>query len=86
MESRPSSGRVGRKAPKKATNLSLDPALLREARELGINLSAALDEALAEIVRRKRQERWLQDNRRAIAAYNEHLEEHGLWSDGLRGF
>jgi antitoxin CcdA len=77
---------AGRRPAKKATNLSLDAALLVEARELGINLSAALEEALSEIVRRRRAETWLQQNRAAIDAYNAHLDARGVFSDGTRTF
>lgn len=73
-------------APKRPTNLSLNSELLSQARSLGINLSAALEEALVEIVRRKRAEVWLEENRAATDAYNEHVERHGVFSEGLRGF
>jgi hypothetical protein len=29
---------------------------------------------------------WLEENREAIQAYNEHVEQHGVFSAGLRGF
>ena len=29
---------------------------------------------------------WLKRNRAAIAAYNNHVEEHGVFSEGLRSF
>lgn len=29
---------------------------------------------------------WLEENREAIAAYNEHVAQHGVFSTGLRGF
>lgn len=32
------------------------------------------------------QRRWLLDNKSAFAAYNERIEEHGLFSDGQRSF
>lgn len=70
----------------KATNLSVRPDLLADARSLGIHLSAEFGKALVEVVRRKRAERWLQDNDDAIAAYNRHVDRDGLWSDGLRTF
>lgn len=73
-------------ALKKPTNLSLNSELLREARALGINLSAVLEEALAEIVRKRRMEVWLEENRAAMDAYNEHVERRGVYSDGRRGF
>jgi post-segregation antitoxin (ccd killing protein) len=35
----------------------------------------------------KRQgEAWREENREAIAAYNEHVARSGVWSDGLRSF
>jgi antitoxin CcdA len=41
-----------------------------------------LTEELAEVKRK----RWLEDNRDAIAAYNEHIDKHGAFSDDLRSF
>ena len=75
-----------KKAAKKATNLSVNSDLLRRARELDVNLSAVLEEALLAVVKRRLAERWLADNRKAIAAYNEQVEAHGVFSDGVRGF
>ncbi len=71
---------------KKATNLSINEGLLRDARALEINLSATLERALAVEVRARKWEQWKEENRDAIQAYNEHVREHGVWSDGLRGF
>ncbi len=71
---------------KKATNLSIRADLLAEAKALRVNLSAEFEKSLAEVVRRKREEQWLLENREAIAAYNRHIERDGLWSDGLRTF
>jgi len=73
-------------APKKATNLSINSDLLRKARELDINLSSALEQALEQIVKRRLYETWLEENRAAIESYNEHVERHGVFSDGVRGF
>jgi antitoxin CcdA len=72
--------------PKKATNLSIRSDLLEQARSLDINLSAELEKHLAEVIRHRRGEQWLRDNREAIEAYNRHIERDGLWSDGLRTF
>ena len=73
-------------APKKATNLSINSDLLRKAKEFDINLSAALEQALAQLLKRRQRDQWLQDNREAIAAYNQEIEEHGTFGDELRGF
>lgn len=73
-------------APKKATNLSLNSDLLRRARELNINLSSAVEQALAELVKQRLEEEWLAQNREAIASYNQQVEENGVFSDGIRSF
>ena len=71
---------------RKAVNLTVDANLLREARDQGINLSATLERALAEELRRSRRERWLADNREGIEAYNELVDQHGAFADTLRSF
>ncbi len=73
-------------ASKKAVNLSVDAALLREAREQDINLSATLERALEVAVRQQRRERWRAENRSAIAAYNEQIDAQGTFGDTLRSF
>ena len=74
------------KAGKKAVNVTVNQDLLRQAREAGLNLSASLEEKLAEEVRALRKARWQEENREAIEAYNRHVEQNGLWSDGFRRF
>jgi len=73
-------------AQKKPTNLSVNSDLLKKAKELDINLSAALEQTLAEQVRTKQRTGWLAENRAAIAAYNDLIETHGTFSDSTRSF
>ena len=73
-------------APKKATNLSINADLLRQARELNINLSQTLEQHLAEIVREARRQQWLAENKGAIDVYNQRIASQGVFSDGLRQF
>ena len=63
---------------KKSVNLSLDAALLAEAKAAGTNLSAVLEKALTEELKAVRESRWREDNRAAIEASNQHLNMHGL--------
>jgi antitoxin CcdA len=65
-------------APKKATNLSINSDLLRQAKELNINLSQQVEGYLSELVREAKQQQWLAENADAIAAYNERVERDGL--------
>ena len=69
---------------KKPTNVSVNEGLLRDARALDINLSATLEKALEAEVRARKRERWLQENREAIAAYNAFVEENGIFSPMFR--
>jgi len=71
---------------KKATNLSIDNDLLDRARHLKINLSQAVEAGLVEAIRRHERAQWLEKNRAALDAYNDHVEKHGVFSDGLRSF
>ena len=71
---------------KKATNLSIDHDLLDRARRLKLNLSQAVEAGLAETIRRHERAQWLEKNHAALEAYNEHVEKHGVFSDGLRSF
>ena len=75
-----------RKAPKQATNVSINRDLLDAARQAGVNLSAALEEALKEKVAAARREKWKRDNAEAIAEYNDLIAEHGVFSEGQRSF
>jgi antitoxin CcdA len=65
-------------SPKRPTNLSLNAKVLDMARELGMNISQTVDALLAEEVRRRYWERWNEENKAAIAAYNDRIEREGL--------
>lgn len=73
-------------APKKATNLTVNSDLLAQARLLKINLSALLEESLAALVKKRKEEAWLLENEAAILAYNDHVSQHGTFGDQLRSF
>jgi antitoxin CcdA len=75
-----------RSAAKRATNVSIRGDLLDAARAAGVNLSATLERALAEELAGVKRAQWREDNREAIAAYNEHVDGHGTFSDGVRSF
>jgi antitoxin CcdA len=73
-------------APKRATNLSVNSDLLRQARELDINLSAAFEETLSALVVEKKQQTWLEQNKHAIEVYNQQVEANGMFGDTVRTF
>jgi len=68
-------------APKRPTNLSINEDLLRQAKELGINLSATLESELARVVAEERKRRIEQDIAPALATWRAFYEEHGSPAD-----
>lgn len=73
-------------APKKATNLSLNSKVLEMARELGMNVSQTVDTLLAAEVKRRYWEKWNEENKEAIAAYNARIAREGLPLAKYRSF
>ncbi len=71
-------------APKKAANLSINSKSLAEARSLKLSLSATLEHALADEVRKFERTQWLEKNREAMDASNRLVEEKGLFADSYR--
>ena len=71
---------------KRPANVTINAALLARAKALNINLSQTLEERLEQLVREAEGRRWLEENRKAVDAYNARVERDGLWSDGLRSF
>ena len=86
MKKRPPLGPRHHSAAKRATNVSIRSDLLEAARAAGVNLSATLERALAEELATVKRSRWREENREAIAAYNEYFDAHGAFSDGVRSF
>ena len=82
----PLSRTIGKATPRRGVKLSVDANLLREARESHLKLSSILERALVEQLRQLRAERWLEENKDAIAAYNALVHTHGAFSDALRTF
>lgn len=71
---------------RKATNLSLDADLLRDARTLGVNLSRAAEEGLRAAVKAARAEAWRQANAEALDSANAWVEDNGLPLAAFRQF
>jgi post-segregation antitoxin (ccd killing protein) len=67
-----------------ATNLSLDPDLLERALKVSGEKTkkAAVTKALEEFIAR----RWVEENREAIAAYNEDVKTRDVWPDGMQSW
>lgn len=66
------------KPARRSANLSLDSALLEEARGLGVNLSRAAEEGLRDAVRAAKGKAWRRENRAALESANAWAEANGL--------
>lgn len=71
---------------KRPTNLSIDAALLDEARKLGINLSRSGEAGIRASVKAENERRWLEVNLPALEAWNHWVAENGLPGEGIRAW
>lgn len=71
---------------RRATNVTLDAALVAEARLLHINLSRELEARLEVLVKEARAARWKKENARAIEAYSKYFVKNGIWNEDSRGW
>lgn len=75
-----------RNSKKRAVNLSLDGALVAEARALGVNLSNFLETHLRKDLQERRAAAWREENREAMRLYNETVAKRGSFGDQFRRF
>jgi len=73
-------------AIKKATNVTINSDLLQKAKSYKINISKNFEAYLAEVVRKREEQQWLEENKSAIDAVNKRIEKEGLFSDEHRRF
>ncbi|WP_170379415.1 type II toxin-antitoxin system CcdA family antitoxin [Ruegeria atlantica] len=71
---------------RRPTNLSLDSALLSEAKALKVNLSRAAEEGVRIAVAEAKAEQWKAENAEALKSSNAYVEQHGLPLDSFRHF
>lgn len=63
---------------KKSANLSIDAALLEEAKALKVGLSNAAEDGLRHAVAFAKSEQWKAENSTALESSNRWVESHGL--------
>ena len=73
-------------AMKKATNVTINSDLLQKAKAYKINISKNFEAYLAEVVKKREEQQWLEENKEAIDAFNERVEKRGLFGDKYRRF
>ncbi|MCF2946753.1 type II toxin-antitoxin system CcdA family antitoxin [Paraglaciecola aquimarina] len=60
--------------------------MLQKTRELNINLSASLEQALKDKLKLVEAEKWKQENKQAISVYNQFVEDSRCFSEEYREF
>lgn len=63
---------------RKPTNVSLDIALVTEAKRLGINISRACEVGLSEKIAEEHGRLWKEENASALKSSNSYVEQYGL--------
>jgi antitoxin CcdA len=77
---------VARSGTRRTTNVTIDAALLDEAKRLRINVSRAASAGVAHAIAEQRRLQWLEDNRRALDSSNAFVDTHGLPLAQFRSF
>lgn len=75
-----------RAAGKRSATVTVNGDLLRQAEDLGLDLSMIVEDRLVQIIRAERQRRWLEENQKAFKAFNAYFERHGSFADDYRTF
>lgn len=70
---------------RRAVNLSVDAALLAEARESAINLSRLLEQSLEREIKSRRAAAWQDRNRAGLDALNDLVARIGVPGSSYRG-
>ncbi|HEY8949208.1 MAG TPA: type II toxin-antitoxin system CcdA family antitoxin [Rhizomicrobium sp.] len=70
---------------KRAVNVSIDAELLKVAKEMKINLSRALESALNKLTAEERAQRFYEENKASIDAYNAFIKKHGTLAEAYYG-
>lgn len=71
---------------KRATNVSIDAEVLAQAKQLKLNLSQTLEDALRVALHEERIRRFEEENRTAFESYNRFIAKYGLWGEEYRNW
>jgi antitoxin CcdA len=79
------SGHIGgrKSGPKRAVNVSVDVEILKIAKEMKLNLSQALEDALRRATEQERARRFYEENKAFFDLHNELAEKYGTLSEQL---
>ncbi|MEM5585598.1 type II toxin-antitoxin system CcdA family antitoxin [Roseibium sp. AS2] len=69
---------MAQSSARKPTNLTINAALVRSAKELGINISQAAEDGIRSAVSKTMADQWKQENQAALESSNDFVDRHGL--------
>jgi antitoxin CcdA len=67
--------------PKRAVNVSVDAEILKVAKEMDLNLSQTLEDALRKLTEDERIRRWQEEHREAIESQNAFYDRYGTLTE-----
>ena len=76
---------AARRGAKRAVNVSVDAGLLAIARDMKINLSRTLEDALRKTTDAERARRFYAQHKTSIDSYNAHVERQGTMAENYFG-
>lgn len=62
---------------RKAINLTIREDILQEAKNLQLNASKAAESGILSAIKKAREQVWLEDNKLALMAHNQRIENEG---------
>ncbi|HUJ03223.1 MAG TPA: type II toxin-antitoxin system CcdA family antitoxin [Rhizomicrobium sp.] len=64
-------------------NVSVDAEILKVAKEMRLNLSQALEDALRRLTEEERARRFYEENKEHFDSYNAYIERNGVFGEEL---
>jgi antitoxin CcdA len=83
FETAPNFGPGPKPGPKRAVNVSVDAEILAVAKDLGLNLSQTLEDALRKLTHEERVRRFQEEIKPSIDSYNALIERAGVFGEEL---
>ena len=73
-------------AIRKIITIMINFDLIQKAKFYKINISKNFEAYLAEVVKKRKEKEWLEEDKEAIDKQNERIKKYGCFSDGIRRF
>jgi antitoxin CcdA len=66
------------KPRRKSVSVSISSRLIEDAKALGIDISRAAEAGIAKAIAAEKTRRWQEENKEAIASWNDYVRRNGL--------